>query len=241
MTADHPDIAAQTDYWNDWNSSHRFTHERSPLNDRQVETALELCLELGLRDAKIFEIGCGTGWLVSKLAGFGSVAGIDLSPAAIEWGRRQFPHAELEHGDISSSRHTGPYDLVITSEVLPHVVDQRAFIARIASLIRPGGTLLLISQNGFVWRRSSYLLPQQKGQIRNWPSLAQIRVLLSRDFEIRRVSSIDPGGDRGILLPTRVLMNGRVRRGLPHLYRLAARALEHVMVGRDMIVVARRR
>lgn len=240
MTNDGPDLGQQIEYWDAWNSSYRFTEQRTPLNERQLDTALRLCRKLRLYNAKILEIGCGTGWLVSKLSEFGSVAGIDLSPAAVEWGRKQFPGVELEYGDIMSSSHTGPYDLVISSEVLPHVVDQRAFIERLAALLRPGGTLLLISQNGFVWRRSSYLLPKQKGQIREWPSIAKIRSLLRASFEVRHITSIDPGGDRGVLMPTRLLMNGRVRRALPHVHRTAARLLERALVGRDLVIIAQR-
>jgi SAM-dependent methyltransferase len=235
---DHPDVHAQIDYWDDWNSSYRFTDERSPLNERQLETAIGVCRSLGLRGAKILEIGCGTGWLLARLAEFGSVEGIDLSPAAIEWGRRQFPIVSLEQGDIMSSRHQGPYDLIVSSEVLPHVVDQRAFVERVARMLRPGGTFLLISQNGFVWRRSSYLLPKQEGQIREWPSVTRIRELLGGLFRIERVSSIDPGGNRGVLRVTRLLMNGKVRRVAPAFHRSASRVLERLLVGRDLVIVA---
>lgn len=238
---DHPDIHAQIEYWDDWNSSYRFTEERSPLNERQLETAIEVSRALGLRNARILEIGCGTGWLLNRLVEFGSVEGIDLSPAAIAWGSREFPAVSLTQGDIMSSQHRGPFDLIISSEVLPHVVDQPAFVARVAEMLRPGGTFLLISQNGFVWRRSSYLLPKQKGQIREWPSIARIRRLLAAQFRIERVSSIDPGGNRGVLRATRLVMNGKVRRSLPALHRAAARVLERLLVGRDLVIVATKR
>lgn len=125
--------------------------------------------------------------------------------------------------------------------MIAHVADQLAYVGRVADLLRPGGTFLLMSQNGLVWRRSTQLRPQGQGQIRYWPSLKTLRkILLASDLEIVRVGSIQPAGDRGILR----VVNSRWLRGGFKLLRLGELwedLLERLRVGRDITIEARRR
>jgi hypothetical protein len=96
-----------------------------------------------------------------------------------------------------------------------------------------------MTQNGFVWHRSSALNSVGEGQIRNWPSLRDLRTMLrASGFSVIRVSSIQPAGDRGVL---RVL-NSRALRGGFKLLGLGARwrsALERARLGRDLVIEAR--
>lgn len=240
--ADHLTQESERLYWDDWNTRYRVDSELTPLNRRQLEVATGLCLELGLstaQNSRILEIGCGTGWLSNALAKFGSVEGIDPSPAAIEWGQRHFPAVRLRVGEFETMPIAGQFDLIVCSEVLAHVPDQQRFVDRIVSLLKPGGALLLITQNGFVWRRSSYLLPPAKGLRRNWPSVSELRRLL-RALEIQRVASIDPGGDRGVLMAVKLSTNWRIRRVAPRIADAVYAAWERVLAGRDLVVVARK-
>ena len=96
-----------------------------------------------------------------------------------------------------------------------------------------------MAQNGFVWRRSSYLVPQADGQIRDWPPLDRTKHLLASRFRIVHIGSMDPGGDRGIL---RVL-NNRLFRGA--LRTLGAGPVwrsicERLRLGREPTIEARR-
>jgi 2-polyprenyl-3-methyl-5-hydroxy-6-metoxy-1,4-benzoquinol methylase len=191
------------------------------------------------RPLRILDFGCGTGWLGASLTSYGDVTGIDLSSTAIEHGLREFPELNLMVGDFADVRLTGLFDVIISSDVIAHVADQQAYIERVADLLRPGGTFVLMTQNGFVWRRSSQLRPQGPGQIRNWPSLKVLRTMLDKKFVIVRVGSIQPAGDRGILW----LLNGRWPRGGFKLLGLGdgwKAFLERILIGRDFIIEARR-
>jgi hypothetical protein len=47
---------------------------------------------------------------------------------------------------------------------------------------------LFFDDYGFVWRRSSQLMPQGQGQIRNWPTLKALRtILFASGFEVVRI------------------------------------------------------
>jgi hypothetical protein len=93
----------------------------------------------------------------------------------------------------------GRFDIVTSLETIAHVYDQQAFATRIARLARLGGTLLLTTQNEYVWNRTSWLSPRAPGQIRNWPSRGRLVELFEPSFVIEAIQTCAPGGDRGIL------------------------------------------
>jgi 2-polyprenyl-3-methyl-5-hydroxy-6-metoxy-1,4-benzoquinol methylase len=239
--ADAPSLEAQRKFWDSWNASYRQHEECDPFMRRQQEEAVAVARRLGLRDARILDAGCGTGWLGSALQPWGSVTGVDLSAAAIEWGRRVHPGVRLLCGDLDGCAELGgEYDLVVSADVIGHVPVQERFVERIARLLRPGGSLLLMTQNPFVWNRSSQLAPARPGLIRNWPSRARLRELLAPSFETARLETIVPGGDRGVLwIPGNRWVRGAARRLLGE--RAWTGLLEAMGTGRELVVEARRR
>ena len=240
-----PPLAAQERFWNDWNLSRLASVELDSFQTRQQACAHAAAERTAAtlverRPLRILDFGCGYGWLGASLTPFGDVVGIDLSTAAITHGQQLFPDVQLIAGSFTEATVVGPFDLVISSDVIAHVANQAAYIERVADLLRPGGRFLLMTQNGFVWRRSSQLSPQGRGQIRNWPSLSLIRRLLkANDLDVERVESIEPAGDRGVL---RVL-NSRLLRGGFKLVGLGLAwkgFLERLRTGRDLTIEARR-
>ena len=239
-TAEVPTLAAQASFWDRWNHEFR-AREIEPFMARQRDIAVEVATSEKFQHARILDVGCGTGWLGHCLLPFGKVTGTDLSPASIERGCEMFPGVELLCGDFLEMSLEGPFDLVISADVISHVYDQPRFAARVAELLRPGGLFVLMTQNAFVWNRSSRLQPLKPGQIRNWPSLRRVRALLQSDFHIERITSLVPGGDRGVLrwVDNRYVL-GAMRRLLPG-HDTWVRLLEAARLGRELVYVARRR
>ena len=84
-----PSVEEQANYYDDWNMKYRsFKYEdlERTENDlyRTMGVVLKTMASLQLKQPKILEIGCGTGWLSEKLCEFGDVVGMDLAPQAIE-------------------------------------------------------------------------------------------------------------------------------------------------------------
>src|SRR6185503_4377504 len=104
---------------------------------------------------RILGIGCGTGWLEEGLLTFGEVWGTDLSEAAIEEGRRRHPHVKLRCCDFLSADLPGPFDLIVSADSLVPMADHARCMQRVAELLRPGGTFLLMTQNPGIWARRS--------------------------------------------------------------------------------------
>jgi SAM-dependent methyltransferase len=107
-------------------------------------------------DARIVEIGCGTGQMSLFLARADRVViGADLSRAslrlAVEAARRfevdqvQFIETDLHHPALRA----GAFDVVYSSGVLHHTPDPGAAFERIVRLARPGGIIVLGLYNTF--------------------------------------------------------------------------------------------
>jgi SAM-dependent methyltransferase len=234
-----PSIDLQRTFWDEWNANWRF---RDPdyFMQRQLEVAQKLAGDLSLKSARILEAGSGTGWLSNGLVGYGAAVATDLSPASIEEGRRRYPQVDLRCGDFLKMDLPDGFDLIVSADALAHMHDQQAFFQRISGKLKEGGTFLLMTQNSFVWDRRSGLKRLGHGQLQRWPSLNEIRTLLAPDFEIEKIGSLVPGGDRGVLF----WVENRYIRGA--FGRLVGRKrweswLEALRLGRELVIVARKR
>ncbi len=102
---------------------------------------------------KILDIGCGGGLISEPLARLGArVTGIDPGPETISVAQ---DHAEPQGLAIDYrvatveelQREGATYDAVVCLEVVEHVPDVGQFLKSCASLVRPGGMLILSTIN----------------------------------------------------------------------------------------------
>jgi 2-polyprenyl-6-hydroxyphenyl methylase/3-demethylubiquinone-9 3-methyltransferase len=96
------------------------------------------------------DVGCGAGLLAEPLARLGAkVTGIDAAPEVIAVAR---DHAagqglEVDYRHAAVEDVAGRFDLVTSMEVIEHVADPRAFLARLAARLAPGGLMILSTPN----------------------------------------------------------------------------------------------
>jgi SAM-dependent methyltransferase len=107
-------------------------------------------------DARILDLGCGTGQMSLYLArGRRVVIGADLTRASLRLGAaaaRRFHLDRVQFVETDLQRHglrRGSFDVVYSSGVLHHTPDPRASFAAVAQLARPGGTIVLGLYNAF--------------------------------------------------------------------------------------------
>jgi 2-polyprenyl-3-methyl-5-hydroxy-6-metoxy-1,4-benzoquinol methylase len=232
-------IELQQAFWDTWNASGR-EHRLSDISTDQKEVVLGWLGALGRSDLDIFEVGCGAGWLCPSLKPFGHVTATDLSADVLQRARQRVPDVEFVAGDFMTlSFPAASYDVVIALEVLAHVADQPAFVARIAQLLRPGGFLMLATQNRPVLERYNRIPPPEPGQLRRWVDRNELVELLASHFEVQEVRQITPRADRGLLR----LIAGRNARRVMRLVsgRLLERSIAAAGLGWTLIALAEKR
>jgi 2-polyprenyl-3-methyl-5-hydroxy-6-metoxy-1,4-benzoquinol methylase len=174
----------------------------------------ELAL-IGIHNPKTLDFGCGTGWLTEILSQFGEAAGVDLAP---EEARRRYPHLSFH---LANAVPPGPFDVVVSQEVLEHADDQPGYLDAAYRVLRPGGYLILTTPNAKVSLHHPWLMIQP---VEKHLTRSQLKaLLLDRGFSILKLYSFFHGYARRV--PFRVQMRlGRLLNTGVHLMAVARRA-----------------
>jgi SAM-dependent methyltransferase len=105
------------------------------------DQAAELVRRVG-EGMDVLEVGCGTGLLLSRVAGFArSAKGIDLSPGMLERARQrgldvvEGSATALPFGDAS-------FDVAYSFKVLSHVPELELAFSEMIRVVRPGGHIV---------------------------------------------------------------------------------------------------
>lgn len=164
-------FAALADTWWDTNGPygalHRLNYARCPFIRVSASHHFGRASK-GLRPFEglsLLEVGCGGGILSESLAVLGfQVTAIDAAEESIEAARE---HAKrnslLSSGREASLRYEAttaetlqaslaePFDVVVSSEVIEHVLDPPEFCKTLSSLVKPGGLVVISTLNRTLW------------------------------------------------------------------------------------------
>lgn len=231
-------IELQQQFWNQWNTVRE--HGVDEVSRRQGEIVCAWLEKIGQRDLRIIEIGCGAAWFTPSLIPFGSVTATDLADELLARARGRIPEVQFIAGDFMALEFGAkPFDVAVTLEVLSHVADQPGFIGKIAQLLKPGGYLMLATQNRPVLQRYNRIPPPAPGQLRRWVDAQELCDLLRAHFDVLEQFSVTPRADHGVM---RILashkVNAVVRALLGNRYR---DFLEQRGFGWTLMALARRR
>lgn len=170
------------------------THLESEIRrlDAQVDlfwrSERDLLKRFGLQDGMhVLDCGCGPGRLLELLeAEFNglSLTGLEIDPILVDVCRRRFEsddrtRVRVQHG--SAEEHgleIGQYDFITMRLVLEHIPDPLAALRSLATLLKPNGRLVVIS-NDFAFH------------LRSWPNVPELDPL----YEAYCASRERDGGD----------------------------------------------
>tara|TARA_X000000950_G_scaffold264385_1_gene337625 strand:+ start:1940 stop:2758 length:819 start_codon:yes stop_codon:yes gene_type:complete len=164
-TADQKEIdnfAAMSSQWWDTEGPMAPLHDFTPV---RIDYILDSIHRIGtskqpqnparqnLDGVRILDIGCGGGLLAEPMARLGgTVTGIDATPQAIDAARTHAAQSglDIDYRCVTAEAlaETGAvFDVIYASEVIEHVTDRRLFAASIATMLAPGGTVVITTIN----------------------------------------------------------------------------------------------
>lgn len=116
------------------------------------------------------DAGCGDGRYLRALDAElpERIAGVDISERIIETARAAAPRADLRQGNLEQLPFgDGEFDLVLSTQVIEHVLDQPRGARELARVLRPGGILVISTDNDRAW----------VSRVLNAPRMALVRAL----------------------------------------------------------------
>lgn len=173
----------------------------------RVKRLLELCEKHGVNTDTLVEVGAGFGTFCEELRSTGKfrrVVAVEPTPPLAATCRArglEVIEAQVEHANLSEAS-----DVVASFEVIEHLYDPGAFIATCATVLRPGGLIVLTCPNlrGFDVDVLGQGSPAVDCEHLNYFHPASLARLLSRHgFEL--VESQTPGRLDADIVRNRVL------------------------------------
>ena len=149
------------------------------------------------------------------------------------------PEARFVAGDFMALDFgAAKYDVVVTLEMLSHIADQNAFVAKLAHLLKPGGTLIMATQNRPVLQNHNNIPPPEPGQLRKWVDRQELETLLREQFEVREIRTMTPSASKGLM---RLVAGRRVKQLLRAVIgRVVERQLAAAGFGWTLMALARK-
>jgi SAM-dependent methyltransferase len=110
---------------------------------------LRFVLRDGPRGGRALDVGCAAGFCMDVLCERGfEVHGVEVSATIGSHAQNHFGFDTVHIGTLESSPHPdGFFDLITMWDVIEHVVDPRALLVKARQLLKPGGVLVLETQN----------------------------------------------------------------------------------------------
>jgi 2-polyprenyl-6-hydroxyphenyl methylase/3-demethylubiquinone-9 3-methyltransferase len=134
--------------WWDENGPQKALHALNPARLGYVAGRIDL------QDARVLDIGCGAGLLSEALAKSGAqVTAIDLAPDLIKVAKLHRLESgvevdyRLQSAEALAAEAPASFDAVTCMEMLEHVPDPGAILAACATLLKPGGRLVVSTLN----------------------------------------------------------------------------------------------
>jgi len=103
-------------------------------------------------DARILEIGCGTGHNLAMLSGFGHVDGLELDDEAAALSEKRLGRVIIRSPLPELDGVSNDYDLIGAFDVIEHIDDDHAALAAIATRLKPGGKFMMtVPAHPWMW------------------------------------------------------------------------------------------
>jgi len=139
------------------------------------------------KNVRILDVGCAGGSLLKSLGelGFANSYGIDLSENAVKACHARGLGNVFRRPGALTGFPDSHFDLVIASDVLEHITDERAALQEWNRILRPGGCIIVfVPAFGFLWSGHDEAVHHQ----RRYSKMALWQAARNAGFEVSRLS-----------------------------------------------------
>jgi SAM-dependent methyltransferase len=121
------------------------------LSPHRAELGVPLKYLARQKTGRFLDVGCGSGASLELAQSVGwSAEGVDFDPQAVANARQR--GLSVHCGQLSDQGFAdGSFDLVLMSHVIEHVHDPLTLLSECRRILRPGGTILLLTPNSASW------------------------------------------------------------------------------------------
>jgi len=139
----------------------------------------------------VLDVGCNVGYGLQVLASTAiSVAGIDVSPQAVEAAQKRLGSvADIRlYNGVQSSFAPRSFDVVTSFQVIEHVSDYNAYCSEVIRVLRLGGMVLLTTPNARL-RLDPGMKPWNEFHVREF-NPSELKELLSTWFDVVEIRGL---------------------------------------------------
>ncbi|HEY8176696.1 MAG TPA: class I SAM-dependent methyltransferase [Gemmatimonadaceae bacterium] len=124
--------------------------------DRNRAYEVSLIMRRVQSAGRVLDVGCGCGYhdvLFAREERVESVLGIDYSKNSVAVANREYPHPKVTRRvadifeDTDSIAAAGPFDLVVSFQVIEHLEEPESFLQACAELAVSGGHVVTVTPN----------------------------------------------------------------------------------------------
>jgi SAM-dependent methyltransferase len=135
---------------------------------------------------RLLDAGCGPGGNGAWLAGYGTLAGVDLRPEALYFARRRHPEVLTAQADVTRLPFPDRcFDVALAVTVLYAVPDDAAALGEIRRVLDTGGVALFVEPAFPALRRAH---DRVVGGLRRYRRSGLVALARSVGFEVRRAT-----------------------------------------------------
>lgn len=152
--------------------------------NKRLDVVFNELLTEDIRNKKVLDAGCGTGWF-SKIAvdRGGVVTSMDLGEKLLSKVAMKCNSERIVGSILEIPFSDNFFDFVVSSEVIEHVPDPYKAMQELFRVLKPGGIMVLTTPNKFwyfaVWIGNTFKLRPYQG-FENWTGWFEMKRKLSK-------------------------------------------------------------
>jgi 2-polyprenyl-3-methyl-5-hydroxy-6-metoxy-1,4-benzoquinol methylase len=148
-----------------------------------------------LKNKKVLDAGCGTGWFSKAAAERGAaVTSMDLGENLLAEVAKKCKSERVVGSILEIPFPENTFDFVVTSEVIEHTPDPYKALHEIYRVLKPGGTMVLSTPNKFwywsLWIAEKLNLRPYQG-LENWSGFYQLKnEAIKAGFKVEKLRGV---------------------------------------------------